>query len=139
MEVWALEAYGAGYTLQEILTVKSDDVKGRVRTYEAIVKGRNIPTPGVPAAFKVLVKELQSLGLDVVVRDKDDQPINLRDYTEDDDREDDRMSESELGVNVLDTDDVMYDDEEGVVSDADDDDEDESVFDDDEFLAGEEE
>ena len=110
-----------------------------MRTYEAIVKGRNIPTPGVPAAFKVLVKELQSLGLDVVVRDKDDQPINLRDYTEDDDREDDRMSESELGVNVLDTDDVMYDDEEGVVSDADDDDEDESVFDDDEFLADEEE
>ena len=139
MEVWALEAYGAAYTLQELLTVKSDDVKGRVRTYEAIVKGRNIPTPGVPAAFKVLVKELQSLGLDVVVRDKDDQPINLRDYTEDDDREDDRMSESELGVNVLDTDDVMYDDEEGVVSDADDDDEDESVFDDDELLADEEE
>ncbi len=139
MEVWALEAYGAAYTLQELLTVKSDDVKGRMRTYEAIVKGRNIPTPGVPAAFKVLVKELQSLGLDVVVRDKDDQPINLRDYTEDDDREDDRMSESELGVNVLDTDDVMYDDEEGVVSDADDDDEDESVFDDDEFLADEEE
>ena len=139
MEVWALEAYGAAYTLQELLTVKSDDVKGRVCTYEAIVKGRNIPTPGVPAAFKVLVKELQSLGLDVVVRDKDDQPINLRDYTEDDDREDDRMSESELGVNVLDTDDVMYDDEEGVVSDADDDDEDESVFDDDEFLADEEE
>ena len=139
MEVWALEAYGAAYTLQELLTVKSDDVKGRVRTYEAIVKGRNIPTPGVPAAFKVLVKELQSLGLDVVVRDKDDQPINLRDYTEDDEREDDRMSESELGVNVLDTDDVMYDDEEGVVSDADDDDEDESVFDDDELLADEEE
>ena len=138
MEVWALEAYGASYTLQELLTVKSDDVKGRVRTYEAIVKGRNIPTPGVPAAFKVLVKELQSLGLDVVVRDKDDQPINLRDYTDDDDREDDRMSESELGVNVLDTDDVMYDDEEGVVSDEDEDDED-SVFDDDDLLADEEE
>ena len=138
MEVWALEAYGAAYTLQELLTVKSDDVKGRVRTYEAIVKGRNIPTPGVPAAFKVLVKELQSLGLDVVVRDKDDQPINLRDYTDDDDREDDRMSESELGVNVLDTDDVMYDDEEGVVSDEDEDDED-SVFDDDDLLADEEE
>ena len=138
MEVWALEAYGAAYTLQELLTVKSDDVKGRVRTYEAIVKGRNIPTPGVPAAFKVLVKELQSLGLDVVVRDKDDQPINLRDYTDDDDREDDRMSESELGVNVLDTDDVMYDDEEGVMSDEDEDDED-SVFDDDDLLADEEE
>ena len=78
------------------------------------------------------------LGLDVVVRDKDDQPINLRDYTDDDDREDDRMSESELGVNVLDTDDVMYDDEEGVVSDEDEDDED-SVFDDDDLLADEEE
>ena len=138
MEVWALEAYGAAYTLQELLTVKSDDVKGRVRTYEAIVKGRNIPTPGVPAAFKVLVKELQSLGLDVVVRDKDDQTINLSDYTDDDDREDDRMYESELGVNVLDTDDVMYDDEEGVVSDEDEDDED-SVFDDDDLLADEEE
>ena len=65
MEVWALEAYGAAYTLQEILTVKSDDVTGRVKTYEAIVKGQNIPTPGVPESFKVLVKELQSLALDV--------------------------------------------------------------------------
>ncbi len=69
MEVWALEAYGAAYTLQEILTVKSDDVTGRVRTYEAIVKGHNIPQPGVPESFKVLVKELQSLCLDVKVLD----------------------------------------------------------------------
>ena len=65
MEVWALEAYGAAYTLQEILTVKSDDVVGRVKTYEAIVKGENVPEPGVPESFKVLIKELQSLGMDV--------------------------------------------------------------------------
>ena len=71
MEVWALEAYGAAYTLQEILTVKSDDVTGRVKAYEAIVKGQNIPTPGVPEAFKVLVKELQSLGLDIKVLGED--------------------------------------------------------------------
>ncbi len=71
MEVWALEAYGAAYTLQEILTVKSDDVTGRVRTYEAIVKGHNVPQPGVPESFKVLVKELQSLCLDIQVLDKD--------------------------------------------------------------------
>ena len=67
MEVWALEAYGASYTLQEILTVKSDDVVGRVKTYEAIIKGDNIPEPGIPESFKVLLKELQSLGLDVKV------------------------------------------------------------------------
>ena len=72
MEVWALEAYGASYTLQEILTVKSDDVIGRVKTYEAIIKGDNIPEPGIPESFKVLLKELQSLGLDVKVL-KDDQ------------------------------------------------------------------
>ncbi len=77
MEVWALEAYGAAYTLQEILTVKSDDVTGRVKTYEAIVQGQNIPTPGVPESFKVLVKELQSLALDVRVLDKDGNEIEL--------------------------------------------------------------
>ena len=65
MEVWALEAYGAAYTLQEMLTVKSDDVAGRVRAYESIVKGENIPEPGIPASFKVLIKELRSLALDV--------------------------------------------------------------------------
>jgi len=78
MEVWALEAYGAAYTLQEILTVKSDDVVGRVKTYESIVKGYNIPKPGVPESFKVLVKELQSLGLDVRVLDKENNEIDLR-------------------------------------------------------------
>ena len=71
MEVWALEAYGASYTLQEILTVKSDDVIGRVKTYEAIIKGDNIPEPGIPESFKVLLKELQSLGLDVRVLRED--------------------------------------------------------------------
>ena len=71
MEVWALEAYGAAYTLQEILTVKSDDVEGRVKTYEAIVKGEPIPQPGIPESFRVMLKELQSLGMDVVVQDKD--------------------------------------------------------------------
>ena len=84
MEVWALEAYGAAYTLQEILTVKSDDVTGRVKTYEAIVKGENIPTPGVPESFKVLVKELQSLCLDVKVLDKDGEEIELKDDEEED-------------------------------------------------------
>ena len=78
MEVWALEAYGAAYTLQEILTVKSDDVTGRVRTYEAIVKGHNVPQPGVPESFKVLVKELQSLCLDIQVLDKDGNAIELK-------------------------------------------------------------
>jgi len=84
MEVWALEAYGAAYTLQEILTVKSDDVTGRVKTYEAIVKGENIPQPGVPESFKVLVKELQSLCLDIKVLDKDGDEIELKDDEEDD-------------------------------------------------------
>ena len=79
MEVWALEAYGASYTLQEILTVKSDDITGRVRTYEAIVKGQNIPRPGVPESFKVLVKELQSLCLDIQVLDKNGELIELKD------------------------------------------------------------
>ena len=84
MEVWALEAYGAAYTLQEILTVKSDDVTGRVKTYEAIVKGNNIPQPGVPESFKVLIKELQSLCLDVRVLDKDGNDIELKDDDDDD-------------------------------------------------------
>ena len=84
MEVWALEAYGAAYTLQEILTVKSDDVVGRVKTYEAIVKGESVPEPGVPESFKVLIKELQSLGLDVKILSGDEEEIEMRD-TEDED------------------------------------------------------
>ncbi len=83
MEVWALEAYGAAYTLQEILTVKSDDVVGRVKTYEAIVKGENVPDPGIPESFKVLVKELQSIGLDIKVLNEDEEEISLRDTDDD--------------------------------------------------------
>jgi len=83
MEVWALEAYGAAYTLQEILTVKSDDVVGRVKTYEAIVKGENVPEPGVPESFKVLIKELQSLALDVKVLSEDAQEIEIKELDED--------------------------------------------------------
>ena len=83
MEVWALEAYGASYTLQEMLTVKSDDVVGRVKTYEAIVKGENIPEPGVPESFKVLVKELQSLGLDVRLYSEDNQELELKENIDD--------------------------------------------------------
>ena len=85
MEVWALEAYGAAYTLQEILTVKSDDVVGRVKTYEAIVNGENVPQAGVPESFKVLVKELQSLGLDVKVLDADENEIDLKQNIDGDD------------------------------------------------------
>ncbi len=95
MEVWALEAYGAAYTLQEILTVKSDDVVGRVKTYEAIVKGENVPEPGVPESFKVLIKELQSLGLDVKVLSEDDQEIEIKE-SEDDVAE----SAKELGIEL---------------------------------------
>lgn len=95
MEVWALEAYGAAYTLQEILTVKSDDVVGRVKTYEAIVKGENVPEPGVPESFKVLIKELQSLGLDVKVLSEDDEEIEIKEVEED-------VSEAakELGIDI---------------------------------------
>lgn len=85
MEVWALEAYGAAYTLQEILTVKSDDIVGRVKTYEAIVKGENVPEPGVPESFKVLMKELQSLGLDVKILSGSQQEIDMKDLEDDDD------------------------------------------------------
>ncbi len=85
MEVWALEAYGAAHILQEILTVKSDDVAGRVRTYEAIVKGENIPEPGIPESFKVLIKELQSLCLDVKVLTDEDQEIEVKESLDDED------------------------------------------------------
>jgi DNA-directed RNA polymerase subunit beta len=84
MEVWALEAYGAAHTLQEILTVKSDDVVGRVKTYEAIVKGENIPEPGVPESFKVLIKELQALCLDVKVLNEDNEEVKLKEFSDDD-------------------------------------------------------
>ena len=137
MEVWALEAYGAAYTLQEILTVKSDDVVGRVKTYEAIVKGQNIPTPGIPESFKVLIKELQSLALDVKVLDKDNNEIDLRqNFDEDDDVGLNADSDSEFNEKnvmttmdgyMLDGDDEDEDnmfDERGIVNDKDDADED---------------
>lgn len=132
MEVWALEAYGAAYTLQEILTVKSDDVVGRVKTYEAIVKGENIPEPGVPESFKVLVKELQSLGLDVKILgegtgaveiredDDDDEPRELEvNLDQDFDGEDDDDDVGELGELVDDTDIVEEDPELGSSADMD--------------------
>ena len=84
MEVWALEAYGAAYTLPEILTVKSDDINGRRRAYEAIIKGQNIPTPGVPESFKVLVKELQALCLDIRVLDENGNEIELKEEDDED-------------------------------------------------------
>jgi len=84
MEVWALEAYGAAYTLQEILTYKSDDTVGRVKTYESIVKGENIIKPGVPESFRVLMKELQSLGLDVKIMDEHDNEIDMQDNEDED-------------------------------------------------------
>lgn len=87
MEVWALEAYGAAYTLQEILTIKSDDVIGRVKTYESIVKGDNVPEPGVPESFKVLIKELQSLGLDVKIMNDHDEEVDMRDVDEDEEQQ----------------------------------------------------
>ena len=92
MEVWALEAYGAAYTLQEILTVKSDDIVGRVKTYESIVKGRNVSEPGVPESFKVLIKELQSLGMDVKMLSSEKEEIDLRALEEDDTEADDALN-----------------------------------------------
>ena len=113
MEVWALEAYGAAYTLQEILTVKSDDTIGRVKTYEAIVKGQNIPTPGIPEAFKVLVKELQALGLDIKILDADEEEVPLESIGDDAletpnivSSSDDEITASDVGETVQ-TDDIM--------------------------------
>ena len=120
MEVWALEAYGAAYTLQEMLTVKSDDVVGRVKTYEAIVKGENVPEPGVPESFKVLIKELQSLGLDVRLYSNDNVELELKEHIEDGidfnlDKaksldEDQVVDESELENSYIDADDDLDDD-----------------------------
>lgn len=102
MEVWALEAYGAAYTLQEILTVKSDDVVGRVKTYESIVKGENVPEPGVPESFKVLIKELQSLGMDVKILTENEEEIEMKEIDDEDDASGDKLSlnleGSEVGV-----------------------------------------
>jgi len=95
MEVWALEAYGAAYTLQELLTIKSDDIPGRVKVYEAIVKGENLPDPGIPESFKVLIKEMQSLCLDIEVLSSDGMEVEMRDS----DEEVFRAAE-ELGINL---------------------------------------
>ncbi len=112
MEVWALEAYGSAYTLQEILTVKSDDVVGRVKTYESIVKGENVPTPGIPESFKVLIKELQSLTLDVSVLDKDGNEIQIKEMDDDEyedydtvDPEQKKLLENEIPSDLIDEDD----------------------------------
>ena len=141
MEVWALEANGAAYTLQEILTVKSDDVTGRVKAYEAIVKGKNIPTPGIPESFRVLVKELQSLALDVRVLDEDGNEIELSQLCEEEEEmNENRISADDVGKTVEtagDADDITIledlkdqaslDDDYGSEEDADDE------FDDEEF------
>lgn len=153
MEVWALEAYGAAYTLQEILTVKSDDVVGRVKTYEAIVKGQNIPRPGIPESFKVLIKELQSLGLDIKVLDKDEKEIDLKQTFDDDDNmgltpagkdfhEDEVVTSLDGFTLEDDPDDNNMFDESSVVDDADEDedfdDELDNVFDDADIPAADE-
>ena len=134
MEVWALEAYGAAYTLQEMLTVKSDDIIGRVKTYESIVKGENVPEPGVPEGFKVLIKELQSLGLDVRLLSPDNKELELKenidegiDFNNIDENElTDGYSEEDDEENLLDTDEIdngelfeEFDDEEILLDDTD--------------------
>ena len=146
MEVWALEAYGAAYTLQEMLTVKSDDVVGRVKTYEAIVKGENIPEPGVPESFKVLVKELQSLGLDVRLYSEDNQELELKENIEDGieydpEKENKYLAEDEVvaeddlkdGYVEAEEDDILLDDENDSENDELfenlDDEDDEAIFD----------
>ncbi len=145
MEVWALEAYGAAYTLQEILTVKSDDVVGRVKTYESIVKGQNVPKPGIPESFRVLIKELQSLGLDIKVLDKNNEEIDLRQSFDDDDDigltpsdpvfDEETVSDGELDGYSIENEDGEEDDFFSSDDDFDGDDDDDDLFqiDDDEF------
>ncbi len=133
MEVWALEAYGAAYTLQEILTMKSDDTVGRVKTYEAIVKGENIPEPGIPESFKVLVKELQSLGLDIkLYNQSEDNEVEIKEDIDDDDssisRESAVADDDELRSNML-----IEDEEGNIVDDEEEFDDDDMVIDDDMF------
>ena len=145
MEVWALEAYGAAYTLQEILTVKSDDVVGRVKTYESIVKGQNVPKPGIPESFRVLIKELQSLGLDIKVLDKNNEEIDLRQSFDDDDDigltpsdpvfDEETVADGELDGYSIENEDGEADDFFSSDDDFDGDDDDDDLFqiDDDEF------
>ena len=126
MEVWALEAYGAAYTLQEILTVKSDDVVGRVKTYEAIVKGEAVPKPGIPESFRVLLKELQSLGLDIIVQDHEGNEVDMRQEFDDDDTgfdaRDIPMGDDVLVESELQDDYSVHDADDGFGSDLDDED-----------------
>ena len=126
MEVWALEAYGAAYTLQEMLTVKSDDTVGRVKTYEAIVKGENVPEPGVPEGFKVLIKELQSLGLDVRLLSPDNQELELKENI--DDGIDYNIDDKKAGESVLDENDLHDGYEEEAVADDEEQEDDEALF-----------
>ena len=126
MEVWALEAYGAAYTLQEMLTVKSDDTVGRVKTYEAIVKGENVPEPGVPEGFKVLIKELQSLGLDVRLLSPDNQELELKENI--DDGIDFNIDDKKAGNEVLDMNDLHDGYEEEAVMDDEEQEDDEALF-----------
>ena len=126
MEVWALEAYGAAYTLQEMLTVKSDDTVGRVKTYEAIVKGENVPKPGVPEGFKVLVKELQGLGLDIRLLSADNQELELKENI--DDGIDFNIEDKKVGSDVLDQKDLHDGYEEEVVEADEKDEDDEDLF-----------
>ena len=128
MEVWALEAYGAAYTLQEMLTVKSDDTVGRVKTYEAIVKGENVPEPGVPEGFKVLIKELQSLGLDVRLLSPDNQELELKENI--DDGIDYNIDDKKAGDSVLDENDLHDGYEEEAVADDEEQEDDEALFED---------
>ena len=113
MEVWALEAYGAAHILQEILTVKSDDVVGRVKTYESIVRGENISEPGIPEAFKVLLKELQSLALDVKVLTESGDELVIREFEDEDPSERERQRKEALKQEELDEIDFSIDDEDG--------------------------
>ena len=150
MEVWALEAYGAAYLLQEILTVKSDDVVGRVKTYEAIVKGENVPAPGIPESFKVLIKELQSLALDVNVLDENNEVIDLRSVDEDDEPNMDEYKDELLttvndgigsGYSEVDPENEIYDIVEGrgiAAPDDEDDDDDDILLDDYDDIADDE-
>ncbi len=131
MEVWALEAYGAAYTLQEMLTVKSDDVVGRVKTYEAIVKGENVPEPGVPESFKVLIKELQSLGLDIRLYSENDEELEIKEHIDEGiDYEEAKLGEDVLEQNDLDENYIEIDeDNEPILLDVD-----EDIMDDDELF-----
>lgn len=131
MEVWALEAYGAAYTLQEMLTVKSDDVVGRVKTYEAIVKGENVPEPGVPESFKVLIKELQSLGLDIRLYSENDEELEIKEHIDEGiDYEEAKIGEDVLEQNDLDENYIEIDeDSEPMLLDVD-----EDIMDDDELF-----